>query len=136
MTRQEFLEQMKCNIDQMNIDEFIDAVHESQIFKEPEVPSIFPLQPVHISEDLVVRFIPNRIVEDLLDASCVHGFDMNHIALLAAKGRYTKDEQMQFAQLIGYSVDGYGSLSYATAISCQQAKSKVSEYIKKGLKIE
>ena len=45
MTRQEFLEEMKSKIDEMDVDDFIDAVHDSRIFLDPEVPSIFPMQP-------------------------------------------------------------------------------------------
>lgn len=69
--------------------------------------------------------MPNRIVDDLLTRASESGLDMNCIASRAANGYYTKDEQMQFAQLIGYSVDGYGSLSYATDLSYQEASETV-----------
>lgn len=131
MTKQEFLEEMKSKIDGMDVDDFIDAVHDSRIFLDPEVPSIFPMQPVHITEGGIARFVANRIVDDALDTAAGQGFDMNHIALLALQGRYTKDEQMQFAQLIGYSVDGYGSLSYTTDLSYEEAQAKINDYIKR-----
>lgn len=136
MTKQEFLEEMKGKIDQMDVDDFIDAVHDSRIFLDPEVPSIFPMQPVHITEGGIARFVQNRIVVDALDVAILQGFDMNQIAIRAAQGDYSKDEQMQFAQLIGYSVDGYGSLSYTTDLSYEEAQEKITGYIKKELKIE
>lgn len=131
MTRQEFLEEMKSKIDGMDVDDFIDAVHDSRIFLDPEVPSIFPMQPVHITEGGIARFVANRIVDDLLTRASESGLDMNCIASRAANGYYTKDEQMQFAQLIGYSVDGYGSLSYTTDLSYEEAQAKINDCIKR-----
>lgn len=131
MTRQEFLEEMKSKIDGMDVDDFIDAVHDSRIFLDPEVPSVFAMQPVHITEGGIARFVQNRIVVDALNIANLQGFDMNQIAIRAAQGGYTKDEQMQFAQLIGYSVDGYGSLSYTTDLSYEEAQAKINDYIKR-----
>ena len=70
--------------------------------QKPPIQTIvkFPLQPI-----IAGRFVENRIVRDLLDNG---PFDMNSIAT----GSYTDQEQVQFAQLIGYSVSGFGSLSY------------------------
>jgi len=67
----------------------------------------FPLQPIEIAKDGVVRFKENRLVNYLLEAG---PFDLNHLARLPD---ITQDESMQFAQLIGYSVSGFGDLSYA-----------------------
>lgn len=54
----------------------------------------------------IKRFKKNRIVEYLLD----HGpFDMNHVYSLPG---ITDAERAQFAQLIGYSADGFASLPY------------------------
>jgi hypothetical protein len=68
-----------------------------------------PHQPMQVV-DGIVRFTPNRIVRWLLDAG---PFDMNQLAMLPGISR---EEHAQFAQLIGYSVSGYGDLSYAVDV--------------------
>ena len=70
----------------------------------------FPMQPIVKDEHDVARFQKNRIVYDLWKEGKV---DLNTIGIRAADGEYTEAEQMQFAQLIGYSVSGFGDLSYA-----------------------
>ena len=52
------------------------------------------------------RFRENKIVSHLLDTYT----DMNKLARID----FTDEDRMQFAQLIGYSVGGYGSLSYVS----------------------
>lgn len=81
--------------------------------------SKFPLQPMFIDEHGSKRFVMNRIVRDLLDAaSAAKIMDLNTIAQKTEEwmaNGYTKEEQQQFAQLIGYSLDGYSELqSYVT----------------------
>lgn len=68
------------------------------------------MQPIVLDEDGVARFQENRIVRDLLKSGAIN---LNDIAIRAAHGEYTDAEQMQLAQLIGYSVSGFGDLSYA-----------------------
>lgn len=65
-----------------------------------------PMQPIEKDDQGVVRFRENKIVGFLLDAG---PFDMNQIA----KMPFSVEDRRQFAQLIGYSVCGYGELSYA-----------------------
>lgn len=69
-----------------------------------------PMQPVGIDANGTHRFLENRIVRDLLNTH--PAIDMNEIAGSAACGHYSQAEQRQFAQLIGYSVNGYMNLSY------------------------
>ena len=64
-----------------------------------------PIQPLQLDEKGVLRFKPNAIVRYLLDHG---GIDMNHLALR----NFTVEDQEQFAQLIGYSLSGFGELSY------------------------
>jgi hypothetical protein len=64
-----------------------------------------PMQKI-VFEGGVARFQRNKIVEFLLDSG---PFDMNGIARL----EFDREDRAQFAQLIGYSVSGYGDLSYA-----------------------
>lgn len=63
----------------------------------------FPIQPI---KDF--RFVKNSIVEDLLESHT--SMNMNTIAIKS----YSSEERMQFAQLIGYSLNGYGDLDYVT----------------------
>ena len=65
-----------------------------------------PIQDMHIDEHETLRFKQNKIVRFLLDAG---PFDMNALALMP----FDSDDRQQFAQLIGYSVSGFGDLSYA-----------------------
>lgn len=62
-------------------------------------------KPMPIQPTLDGRFIPNRIVEKLLETSTL---DLNDIARM----EFTHQERMQLAQLIGCSVSGFGTLSY------------------------
>ncbi len=64
-----------------------------------------PIQPLIKDGDGVVRFKLNAIVCHLLNDG---PFDLNTIA---EKG-FSADDEEQFAQLIGYSLSGFGELSY------------------------
>lgn len=66
-----------------------------------------PLQPVVTDEQGVRRFKKNAIVVYLLDAG---PNDMNKLALIP----FSREDREQFAQLIGYSVSGFGELSYVS----------------------
>lgn len=57
-------------------------------------------------DDEVIRFRKNAIVEKLLEAG---PFNMNTLAVMG----FSRDDLEQFAMLIGYSVSGFGDLSYA-----------------------
>lgn len=66
-----------------------------------------PIQPVAPDQHGRLRFKSNEIVQFLLD----HGdFDMNKLACL----EFSDDDRVQFAQLIGYSLGGFGELSYVS----------------------
>lgn len=70
-----------------------------------------PMQPIKNG-----RFIPNRVVEYLLD----HGpLNMNDLAIQD----FSDSDRAQFAQLIGYSVGGYGNLRYVSDSSYEKAES-------------
>ncbi len=66
-----------------------------------------PTQPIALDEKGVERFKKNQIVRDLLNLAPVHGLDMNRMACSA----YTNEDRVQFVQLIGYSLCGFGELS-------------------------
>ena len=63
-----------------------------------------PIQPLSTDAHGVLRFKANAIVQHLLDThpAC----DMNTLARM----NFTDDDRQQFAQLIGYSLNGYSEL--------------------------
>lgn len=74
--------------------------------KLPPKDAEHPMQPLVSDQHGVVRFKRNAIVEHLLKHG---GIDLNAIARLPFDNR----DREQFAQLIGYSVSGFGELGYA-----------------------
>ena len=66
-----------------------------------------PIQPLVKDERGIVRFKKNNIVCYLLDNG---GLDLNQIAMLD----FSQEDHEQFAQLIGYSLGGFGELSYVS----------------------
>lgn len=74
-------------------------------------PPEHPMQPVVRDEHGTYRFHPNAIVRYLIDLCRAKGIcDMNMLAILP----FSAEDHMQFAQLIGYSVHGFGELSYVS----------------------
>lgn len=65
-----------------------------------------PMQPIVMVEK-VARFKENAIVRMLLDTHPSSG--LNEIACM----KFSRADRNQFAQLIGYSVSGFGDLSYS-----------------------
>lgn len=70
---------------------------------------MLPIQPMMTDVNGVVRFQPNRLVVHLLEDG---PFDMNHLAVWCRTRGIPDEERAQFAQLIGYSVSGFGELPY------------------------
>lgn len=64
-----------------------------------------PIQPLVIDENGVLRFKSNAIIKWLLDEG---PFDLNKIAVK----HFSVEDREQFAQLIGYSLNGFGELDY------------------------
>ena len=69
-------------------------------------PAKHPVQPL-VMQKKILRFKRNKIVEFLLDYG---PFDLNTLARM----EFSKEDRQQFAQLIGYSLNGYSELSYVT----------------------
>ena len=76
-----------------------------------------PMQPIVIDAHGTLRFKENPIVRALLDYATEHGYGLNEIAL----EEFDAEDQMQLAKLIGYSLSGYGTLSYVTDESYERA---------------
>lgn len=66
-----------------------------------------PIQPIEKKDD-VLRFKQNAIVRHLIDHGQKHGCGLNEIARM----NFSKEDHMQLAQLIGYSLSGYSELGY------------------------
>lgn len=73
-----------------------------------------PMQPVVVTERGILRFRQNSIVYYLLDHG---GIGLNQLAMQS----FPREDWMQFAQLIGYSLSGYSELSYVTDESYEAA---------------
>ena len=71
-----------------------------------------PMQPI-VWQDNVIRFKENKLVRMLLDHGSKTGMDLNHLASRTYHNSDYNDDWNQLAQLIGYSVSGFGDLSYA-----------------------
>jgi hypothetical protein len=73
-----------------------------------------PMQPIGRDASGVVRFKENRAVSYLLaEASEGRRCDMNDLVRACQHGAFPEADMVQLAQLIGYSVAGFGDLSYA-----------------------
>lgn len=94
-----------------------------------------PTQPLAPDESGIVRFKENAIVRRLLDRSR-EGLktDLNDIACM----EFSQEDRQQFAQLIGYSLSGYGELSYVDDVSYMVAEevSRAGGKDEKDLRIE
>ena len=67
-----------------------------------------PIQPLETDSNGTVRFRENAIVKWFLEEGRKYGLDMNAIACLP----FPREDRVQFAQLIGYSLGGFGELPY------------------------
>jgi hypothetical protein len=83
-----------------------------------------PMQPLVVDHVGTIRFKENAIVRYLLDNG---GIDMNQLARVDS----TDADREQFAQLIGYSVSGYGELHYVSDESYNVA-ARLAEQIDEG----
>jgi len=70
-----------------------------------------PIQPLVSDKVGTTRFKENAIVSYLIDIATQKGIaDMNSLAIM----NFSNEDREQFAQLIGYSLDGFGELSYVS----------------------
>jgi ribosomal protein S27AE len=83
-----------------------------------------PMQPLVVDEHGTVRFRENAIVRYLLDNN--GKLDLNKLTFVG----FSNDEWEQFAQLIGYSVSGFGSLSYVRDETYAQARAECDRLLK------
>lgn len=87
-----------------------------------------PMQPVERAADGCVRFRSNAIVKKMLEwGEQGERFDLNRLA----REKFTVHDEMQIAQLIGYSVSGFYSLSYVTPKAASKAEKKLARLLEK-----
>lgn len=91
--------------------------------KKPRVGR-HPMQPIQFVGN-VIRFKQNAIVRLLIDTHPT--IDMNTLACM----ELSQADRNQFAQLIGYSVSGFGELSYAFPSDVAEADSIADALSKK-----
>lgn len=77
-----------------------------------------PIQPLALDAKEVIRFKENAMVRHLLDWAQPRGMGLNEMARM----EFSIEDREQFAQLIGYSLSGYGELSYVTDDSYNAAR--------------
>lgn len=90
-----------------------------------EVNPKHPMQPIVLDRSGTARFKENNIVRFLLDAG---PYDLNKLALMP----WSDEDREQLAQLIGYSVSGFGELGYTS----DEVYNKAERAAKKLEKIE
>lgn len=83
-----------------------------------------PMQPVVWDGRGVIRFQENPIVSFLLDWASSRGMNLNELAVLSESEGWTRNDWEHFAQLHGYSVSGWGSLSYVRDKTYVRAEAK------------
>jgi len=83
-----------------------------------------PIQPIIKDKNGTLRFKENAIVSFLLDAG---PFDMNKLAYMP----FTQEDREQFAQLIGYSLGGFGELRYVSDKTYKRAEKKRQKFYRK-----
>jgi hypothetical protein len=64
-----------------------------------------PVQPIYVEVNGVTRFKPNKIIQFLFNSGRL---DLNEIVCM----EFPREDHVQLAQLLGYSVYGFGYLSY------------------------
>lgn len=69
-----------------------------------------PMQPIISNENGAPRFKENKIVNFLLKHGQKTGCGLNELACMS----FDTEDREQFAQLIGYSLNGFSELSYVT----------------------
>lgn len=79
-----------------------------------------PIQPLIVDSNGVRRFKGNAIVRFLLDNCPI---DLNALAMLP----FSVEDREQFAQLIGYSLSGFGELSYVTDRTYRRAEKQLAK---------
>jgi len=79
-----------------------------------------PIQPLYLDKHGTLRFKENKIVRYLLDNGEI---TLNGLARVD----FPREDEEQFAQLIGYSLSGFGDISYVTDETYETAERMYEE---------
>lgn len=71
-------------------------------------PARHPMQPLLKTSTGVIRFKRNDIVDTVYEWARHYGLGLNELARM----NFSVEDRQQFAQLLGYSLSGYGTLTY------------------------
>lgn len=82
-----------------------------------------PIQPIGYDRHGVIRFKENKIIRWLCDTGKLN---LNETAVLPG---IPKEDHEQLAQLLGYSVSGFGELPYVSRVVLQQADEEADRLI-------
>lgn len=82
-----------------------------------------PIQPLDLDDHGTLRFKANAIVQHLLNHG---GIDLNALAMM----NFSKEDREQFAQLIGYSLCGFGELSYVSDETYDAARKSIDHRVR------
>lgn len=82
-----------------------------------------PMQPMYFDRYETLRFKENKIVRFLVDSGKAN---LNDLACID----FPQEDREQFAQLIGYSVDGFGELGYVRKRVLSEVYAVADELIK------
>ena len=93
-----------------------------------------PRQPIGWDDHGVIRFKKNAIVDWMLEMGR-RGmkFDLNDIVMLCHNKQFDFSDLVQLDQLVGYSVSGFGDLSYVPeeeVAACDEIAMKLAESAK------
>lgn len=84
--------------------------------------NLHPIQDIILDSNGTPRFRENAIVRYMLEMGKFGGtFNLNTLALQ----QFSDEDRMQLAQLIGYSISGYGDLSYVSDESYSEVEGKI-----------
>ncbi len=87
-----------------------------------------PMQPVERDRHGVIRFKRNAIVRFLVDWARERGMTLNELAVMD----FPDADFEQLAQLLGYSVSGWGDLSYVSHEAIARADAMASALTSEG----
>lgn len=79
-----------------------------------------PIQPLVTDEGGILRFKQNILVNALLEHGRQTGFGLNELRVKFGASEHDDDYQ-QLSQLIGYSLSGYGYLSFVDNVAYEAA---------------
>jgi hypothetical protein len=99
-----------------DIEIMLDAEEDERRAQPTPVP-LNPMQPI-VDVNGVTRFKKNGLVDALYEHGVKTGLGLNELHCM----KFSDEDRMQFAQLIGYSLSGYGSLSYVSDASYDAAE--------------